>query len=283
MKAPQGPTGKEFQPERNFAAADLPPEHAKDWALQTMNPRLMRLLHREVETMFMPASLRARFTEKEATTIFEDLLGQGLYEIGDLTGSALADIRDKSVALLHAQPFEMTMLFGSIADPDDEVVDATSANLLKTHDQAFSPDPVTESIKAHVQSGPDFQNDASCNALCLDIRGEYSDDEINRANNGIQRLAGYGYNSKIVRPTLSMALQDAISRISLGRPFRPSVTRSTAIGPKGKPILVITHLPKIPIMLCEDPGLIGVPGNIAGEMVISHCLFTPLIAPEDIN
>ena len=287
MKAPQGLKRREFLLGKDHECADYDPNSLKAWAQNTMNPKYMRLLLREAEPILRPNSLRGRFTAREAHAISETLLMEGFYEIADLTGSALQPIRDRITEQLGSpQAFELTMAVESIANTDGKAVSASSADLFETHGHTFSTDFVTESVMAHLLGDEDFHNDATCNALCLDIRGDHLEDDILYANNRIKGLASYGYNSRVVKPTLNMALQGAISRMSLSEGFiRPSTTRTTAIGPKGSPILVMTSSPTIPIALWEEADLEGDPTGIGlpNELVINHCLFKQLIAREDLN
>ncbi len=286
MKEPGSLSGREPISRKTHTIRDFNPDTLRKWALETLNPKFLRLLHTEVDPILRPESLRATFTEEEVGRIFEHLLRDAFYEIADLTGSSLLGIRDRSVALLGGLPFEITMTAAAIRGQQDEELDASSANLLDVHAQAFSPDPVTVGTTRYLLDDDSFHNDAAGNAICLDIHGAHDQTEIDFVNNHVISLSDlYGYTSRVVKPTLNMALQGAISRMSLDRTFRPTNFRTTAKGPKGSPILVMATSPQIPIIILEEADLMGSPTGLAlpEELMINNCLIKQLIAREDLN
>ncbi len=248
MHKPGRPEDSESIP-RNYLFADFPHQLLFDWAQSTLNLKGIRLFGREADSLIRPATLKARYSEQEAEA-FERELSSALYEIGDISGGPFKEIRDDLTGVFQPhgfRPFDLSLSCAHMGNPGAEAVSSSPSNIVKLHGEKFSTDFFTLGLIEHIKK---TNLEPSANALQLEIPGHYDTGHIKQLNDRLAGLSGYDYTSRIIRPTLSMALQSAIARFSNAHRLKATITVTAEKGPNGGFILVISK-PAHPIVLVE--------------------------------
>lgn len=234
---------------------DLTNEQLIYIALQNGNNKATRLLRVEAEACIRTESLKARYSFEELEAIETGELNHGLYEIGDLTQPVLGEIMNylrPIFAPYGFKPFDLSLSCSHVGNPGEEAVESTPANIIKLHHGRFyDMDLFTLGTLNNIRkTAGDPAAAPTIDALQLEIPGHLKPNYIDALNRKLARYDGYGYSSRIVRPTLSMALQSAIQRQSSPTALRPTVTVTSTRGPSGGLLTVVSE-PVSPIRLFE--------------------------------
>lgn len=233
----------------NRTLADQTPKGLQNIANNALQLKWMRLFGVDVDPVIRPGSLEGRYTENEIQLNI-DAISKAWYEIADLMGSKIFEIRQQLVLLGGGKPFDLSMSCAHMSDGDGTVVEATSANIIQLHRDKFSQDEMTQDLLRFITTK--YTNDPAKNALLLEIRRQYGDEFIASVNADLERFSLMcGYSSRVKSPALNLALQSAIARVTANYPLRKAITFTDAKGPDGLTI-VIYAFPGQEIKLTEE-------------------------------
>lgn len=257
---PKGPKeGSDNPVEKNCALVDIPTGHLQAIVSQTLSPKHRRLILQEADAFFSTGSLRGAFTRDEANSMQQKTWG-GLYEISDITGSALRQLAitaTEESGNPHEKPFDLSMSVSHIFSDSEETFETTPKNLIWVHiDQFDQEDWETFGILEHINNS---EAEGTDTALVLEVRSSLLsklkgyDDTVGEIDASVKRFEAHGYKGlEVGYPSLSASLQSAIGRSKLGCAIRPSCTITDALGPQGMPIIVHSA-PGMLIRLSEQP------------------------------